>query len=120
MEKERNCSFHLLSTIFSYQMLDFYVRTRIRFSLRDKRLFEITDVEITSVDCIFFLSSPLALKRDIAVTFLLTCMCVHCARSRASVRICPGHNSYIYARISNLFDTVVVLKEEKCYLKHFF
>ena len=43
--------FLLLSTIFSYQMLDFYVRTRIRFSLRDRRLFEITDVEITSVDC---------------------------------------------------------------------
>ena len=33
-------------------MLDFYVKTRIRFSLRDKRLFEITDVEITRVDCI--------------------------------------------------------------------
>ena len=27
-------------------------KTRIRFSLRDKRLFEITDVEITRVDCI--------------------------------------------------------------------
>ena len=44
--------FLLLSTIFSYLMLDFYVKTRIRFSLRDKRLFEITDVEITRVDCI--------------------------------------------------------------------
>ena len=43
--------FLLLSTIFSYLMLDFYVRTRIRFSLRDKRLFKITDVEITRVDC---------------------------------------------------------------------
>ena len=45
--------FLLLSTIFSYLMLDFYVKTRIRFSLRDKRLFEkITEVEITRVDCI--------------------------------------------------------------------
>ena len=35
-------------------MLDFYVKTGIRFSLRDKRLFEITEVEITRVDCIFF------------------------------------------------------------------
>ena len=43
--------FLLLSTIFSYLMLDFYVKTRIRFSLRDKRLFEITEVEITRVDC---------------------------------------------------------------------
>ena len=33
-------------------MLDFYVKTGIRFSLRDKRLFEITEVEITRVDCI--------------------------------------------------------------------
>ena len=49
-------------------------------------------------------------------------MCVYCARPRASVRICPGHNhnSYIVAWISNFFDTVVVLEEEKCHLKHFF
>ena len=43
--------FLLLSTIFSYLMLDFYVKTRVRFSFRDKRLFEITEVEITRVDC---------------------------------------------------------------------
>ena len=42
----------LLFTIFSYLMLDFYVKTRIGFSLRDKWLFEITEVEITRVDCI--------------------------------------------------------------------
>ena len=41
-----------LSTIFYYLMLDFYVKTGIRFSLRYKRLFEITEVEITRVDCI--------------------------------------------------------------------
>ena len=40
------------SVIFCYLILDFYVKTRIRFSLRDKRLFEITEVEITRVDCI--------------------------------------------------------------------
>ena len=34
-------------------MLDFYVKRRARFSLRDKRLFEIIEVEITRVDCIF-------------------------------------------------------------------
>ena len=42
--------FLLLFTVFCYLMLDFYVKTRIRFSLRDKRLFEITEVEITMVD----------------------------------------------------------------------
>ena len=41
--------FLLLSTIFSYLMLEFYVN---RFSLRDKWLFEITEVEIMRVDCI--------------------------------------------------------------------
>ena len=43
--------FHPLSTIFYYLMLNFYLKTGIRFSLRDKRLFEITEVEITRVDC---------------------------------------------------------------------
>ena len=38
-------------------MLDFYVKTGIRFSLRDKRLFEITEVEITRVDC-FIIEAP--------------------------------------------------------------
>ena len=46
-----------LSTIFYHLMLDFYVKTGIRFSLRDKRLFEITEVEITRVDCILFKTS---------------------------------------------------------------
>ena len=43
--------FLLFSTIFSILILDVYVKTGIRFSLRDKRLFEITEVEITRVDC---------------------------------------------------------------------
>ena len=43
--------FLLLSTIFCDLILDFCVKTRIRFSLRDKRLFEITEVKITRVDC---------------------------------------------------------------------
>ena len=42
--------FLLLSTIFSYLMVEFYVKPRTRISLRDKRLFEITEVEITRVD----------------------------------------------------------------------
>ena len=44
--------FLLLSTILCYLMLDFYVKTKTSFSLRDKGLFEITKVEITRVDCI--------------------------------------------------------------------
>ena len=62
--------FLLLSTIFCYLMLDFYVKTGIRFSLRDKRFFEITEVEITRVDCncflihIKFCQSNLSLSHD--------------------------------------------------------
>ena len=40
------------STIFYYLMLDFSVKTGIRLSLQDKRLFEITEVQITRVNCI--------------------------------------------------------------------
>ena len=47
--------FLLLSTIFSYLMLDFYVKTRIRFSLQDKQLLEITEVEIMMVECSLYL-----------------------------------------------------------------
>ena len=59
--------FLLLSTIFCYLMLDFCLNTRIRFSLRDKRLFEITEVEITRVDCIFTKENNIC---DIVLLFL--------------------------------------------------
>ena len=67
VEKGRNCSpgailwkrgeiapqerFLLLATIFCNLILDFCVKTRTRYSLRDKRIFEIIEVEITRVDC---------------------------------------------------------------------
>ena len=39
--------------IFCYLVLDFHVKkTGTRYSLRDKQLFEISEVEITRVDCI--------------------------------------------------------------------
>ena len=44
--------FLLLSIIFCYLMLDFHDKTRIRFSLRDQRLFEVIEVEISRVYCI--------------------------------------------------------------------
>ena len=47
--------FLLLSTMFYHLMLDIYVKTGIRFFLRDKWLFEITEVEITRVDCIIIM-----------------------------------------------------------------
>ena len=47
--------FLLLSTIFCYLLVDFHVKTGTKVSPRDKRLFEINEVEITRVDCIFIL-----------------------------------------------------------------
>ena len=38
----------LFSTIFCYLLLNYHVQTGTRFSLRDKRLFEIIEFEITS------------------------------------------------------------------------
>ena len=59
--------FLLFSTIFYNLILDFCVITRTRFFLRDKRLFEITEVEITIVDCMFFSHAPsLQFNQDIA------------------------------------------------------
>ena len=43
--------FLLLSTIFCYLLIDSHFQTGISFSPQDKRLFEITEVEITRVDC---------------------------------------------------------------------
>ena len=43
--------FLLFSTIFFYQLIDFHVKAGTRFSLRDKRLFEISEFEITRVNC---------------------------------------------------------------------
>ena len=47
----------LFSTIFCYLLLDFHVKTGTRFLLRDKRIFEISEVEITRVDYIKYKGS---------------------------------------------------------------
>ena len=44
--------FLLFPTIFCCLLVDLCVKTGTRFSLRDKRLFEISEFEITRVDCI--------------------------------------------------------------------
>ena len=54
--------FLLFSTIFYNLILDFCVITRTRFFLRDKQLFEITEVEITRVDCISNTRFPFSLQ----------------------------------------------------------
>ena len=54
MEKRRNCSLGAISPLFHnifHLLLDFHVYAGTRFSLRDKRLFEISEVEIARVNC---------------------------------------------------------------------
>ena len=55
VEKRRNCSLGAISPLFHniFYMLDFHVKVGTRFSLRDKRLFEISEVEITRVNCTY-------------------------------------------------------------------
>ena len=45
-------NFLLFSTIFCCLLLDFHVNSGTRFLLRNKQIFEISEVEIKRVDCI--------------------------------------------------------------------
>ena len=71
MEKGRNCSLGAispLSIVFCNLILDFCVKTRTRFFLRDKRLFELIEVEIRRVGCIsFFLSFLFCLSKFMCI-----------------------------------------------------
>ena len=64
--------FLLFSTIFCYVFLDFHVKTGTRISLRYKRLFEISEVEITRVDCILKVYHHSTLSKVMGYTFILT------------------------------------------------
>ena len=57
---------------------------------------------------------PACGERDIVVTTSVQCMCVH-----ASVRICPGHNLYIYAWISNIIWHSSSPEEQERHMNHF-
>ena len=81
MEKRRNCSlgaisplfkeqFLLFSTIFCYPSLDFHVKTGSRISLRHKRLFEISEFEITRVNCSSYVPAVRHGSEDLCCTIL--------------------------------------------------
>ena len=55
----RNCSLGAISPLFNnifYMLLDLHVQAGTRFSLRDKRLIEISEVEITGVNCTLYMN----------------------------------------------------------------
>ena len=58
VEKRKNCSF--FSTIICYLLLDFHVKTGTRFSLQDKRLFEMSEVEVNEIWLYNFSDSPVS------------------------------------------------------------
>ena len=68
---------YLSSTIFCYLVLDSYVKTRIRFSLRDKRLFEITKVEITTSTVVVCISVCLSTNSYSVCLCPFVCASVH-------------------------------------------
>ena len=54
MEKRRNCTLGAISPLFHniiYMLLDFLVSAGTRLSLRDKRLFQISEFEIAGTNC---------------------------------------------------------------------
>ena len=60
--------FLLFTTTFCDLILDFCVKTRTRFSFRDKRLFEIIEVKITRVDCTIFYSVKIVFFVELEIT----------------------------------------------------
>ena len=68
--------FLLFSTIFCNQILDFYAKTRTRFSLRDERLREITEVEITRVYYIIIIKCPSTLVIVVMLDLKLPLLCL--------------------------------------------
>ena len=71
-------------------MLDFYVKTRIRFSLRDKGLFEITEVEITRVNCIYIVPGGI---RSLADVVMVSSTAI---ATLERVQDCAGNSCHIY------------------------
>ena len=89
--------FLLSSTIFCYLVLDSYVKTRIRFSLRDKRLIEITEVEIT---------------RSTVVVCISVCLSTNSNIVYVSVRLCVRPSARLYA----YFCVILFLYRFVCFL----
>ena len=87
--------FLLLSTIFCYLMLDICVKTRIRFSLRDNRLFEITEVEITRVDCIKLEFDIISLTKHLCIVMQFQSVLVNLFKRQD---LLPSDNIYLSAK----------------------
>ena len=102
--------FLLFSTIFCNLILDFCIKTRTRFPLRDKRLFEITEVEITRVDCIFHLANDNQMSYPFGargVIFTVWQILYQFAESEES-----SSTDYKYVLLNNFCKNITCLREE--------
>ena len=63
--------FLLFSTIFYCLLVVLCVKTATRFSLRDKRLFEISEFEITGVDCTHLSRPGQLMKSELYSSYFL-------------------------------------------------
>ena len=66
----------VFSTIFCYLLLEFHVKTGTRFSLQDRRVFEISYVEITRVKCVCTFALILYKHRARALQILQCTKCL--------------------------------------------
>ena len=101
MEKRRKEQFLLFSTKFCYLFLEFHVKTGTRISLRDKRLFEISEVEITRVDCIF-LSVCLSVCLSVSLSLSNTQIHIHKCKTILHLLLSLMLVLYHYLRLNPL------------------
>ena len=100
VENGRNCSWGAISSLIYNILLPtvrFLFKTGMRFSLRDKRLFESTEVEITRFDCTIRLSLPVETSYY-ATCFLKVAGTLNCFSDAVS----QGEGTY-FSRSNSVF-----------------
>ena len=98
-------------SIFCYLFFDFHVKTGTRISLRDKRLFEISEVEITRVDCTFGHVCPAKIHISLfEQVHFTTCQCLKAAGWAAN-SVAPDQTSQDASADQSLHSVSVCLSQ---------
>ena len=103
--------FLLFSTIFCCLLVDLCIKTGTRFSLRDKRLFEISEFEITRVDCNIekemvhcTFHRSINPYKDFGRKWMKSCM--HCYNLKKTVTNNCSHVEFLFIAFFNLYRTI--------------
>ena len=99
----------LFSTIFCYLFLDFHVKTGTGISLRDKRLFEISEFEIARVNCTWFVHGLSYIFLD----KVLLCSVLFCSFRHVWTTVLTKHMSIIKFGTCNHKLTVEISRWNK-------